>query len=51
MGFTLSHNKFSVLDNNSFGKFLGLDLSGIEVDDSSSCDENSEKEINSSNSY
>jgi hypothetical protein len=38
MGFTLSHNKFSVFDDNSFSKFLGLDLSGIEESTSTDCD-------------
>ena len=38
VGFTLSHNKFSVFDDNSFSRFVGLDLSDIEESPPANCD-------------
>ena len=31
MGFNLSHNKFSALDDKSFSSLVGLDLTDIEA--------------------
>ena len=46
MGFNLSHNRFSVLDDKSFGQLAGLDLTDIESSqDVQSCKENGQNGV------